>query len=115
MICTAYFGELNESRKKNWKNDDKNPYAVINMPIILERKGNALLIDGDRYFHDKIQIDWGSFGWKCTSQEIIKFLVDHKTTLPWQIKEDERIIETVRNYISERGDVSYGVVFVEEV
>ena len=29
MVCSAYFGELTESRKTRWKNDDTNPYGVL--------------------------------------------------------------------------------------
>ena len=69
---------------------------------------------GDKYFHDRIQIDWGSFAWKCTPEEILKFLNDDKETLPWLVEYDEHMIECVKTYISERGDLLYGVVFVEE-
>ena len=99
MICTAYFGELNDVRKNNWKNDDKNPYAVLNMPIILERKGQALLYEGDRYFHDKIQIDWGSFVWKCTKKQLEMFQEKEKVEIPGLTKLSE--------------GTNYGVVFIE--
>lgn len=115
MMCSAYFGELSEVRKVNWNNGEGNPYAVLESPICLERKGHELLKLGNECFHDRIQIDCSSFGWKCNPEEVIQFLIDHKSTLPWLIKSDEETIENVRNYISERGEVSYGVVFVEEV
>ena len=115
MMCSAYFGELSEERKANWHHNDKNPYGVLTSPISLERKGHELLYVGNKYFHDRIQVDWGSFAWKCTPEEIRRFLNDNKTTLPWLIEDDEDMIEKVEAYISERGNVAYGVVFVEEV
>lgn len=114
MMCSAFFGELSEERKIDWHHNDKNPYAVLNDPVLLENKGHKLLDEGNKYFRDRIQIDWGSFAWKCTREEILKFLDEHRETLPWLVKDDEQIIETVRLYISERGNVLYGVVFTEE-
>ena len=115
MICSAYFGELSEERKANWHYNDENPYRVLISPIFLERKSHKLLYVGNKYFHDRIQIVWGSFEWKCTQEEIFKFLDDNREMLSWLVKSDEQMIENVRSYISERGDVSYGVVFIEEV
>lgn len=93
MMCSAFFGELSEERKANWHHDDENPYAVLASPISLDRKGHKLLDVGNKYFRDRIQIDWGSFAWKCTQEEIIKFLNDHKETLSWLVKDDEQMIE----------------------
>ena len=114
MICSAFFGELCEARKASWNNGDKNPYAVLDSPIRLERKEYALLHEGNAYFHDSIQIDWGSFAWKCTPEEIIKFLIDHKSNLSWLTENDNQLLESIQAYISERGQVPYGVVFIEE-
>ncbi|MEE1196132.1 MAG: hypothetical protein UHS54_04580 [Lachnospiraceae bacterium] len=114
MMCSAYFGELSEERKANWNHKEENPYSVLVSPISLERKGHRLLDVGNKYFHDRIQVDWGSFAWKCNPEEIIRFLNDNKTTLPWLIEDEEDVIEKVKTYISERGNVAYGVVFVEE-
>ena len=115
MVCSAYFGELSEDRKKNWKNKDTNPYDVLSAPISLERKGHKLLDVGSDYFRDKIQIDWGSFAWKCTTEEIMAFLDEHKETLSWLIENDQQLVKSVKDYISEHGNTEYGVVFVEEV
>lgn len=114
MVCSAFFGELSEERKADWCHNDENPYTVLVSPISLERKGHKLLDVGNKYFRDRIQIDWGSFAWKCTPEEILKFLNDYKETLPWLVVYDEHMIESVKTYISERGDMLYGVVFVEE-
>lgn len=115
MMCSAYFGELCEKRKENWNCGGENPYEILIFPITLDRKGHKLLSLGDVYFHDRINIDWGSFAWKCNSKEIISFLEDNKDTLPWLLKDEEQMIESIKRYISERGEVAYGVVFVEEV
>ena len=114
MMCSAYFGELCDARKKKWENDETNPYGVLSSPILLERKGHKLLDVGSKYFHERIQIDWGSFAWKCTSEEILRFLEDYKETLPWLVESDQQMLEEVKKYISERKNTEYGVVFVEE-
>ena len=114
MRCSAYFGELSEERKLNWNNEDSNPYGVLKTSINLYAKGHVLLAHGSIYFHDKIQIDWGSFAWKCTSDEIIKFLIDHKSVLSWVAKEEDNVIKKVKKYIEKQGDTEYGVIFIEE-
>ena len=59
MMCSAYFGELCEARKENWHFDDTSPYEVLVTPITLECKGHKLLDVGNKYFRDRIQVDWG--------------------------------------------------------
>lgn len=114
MMCSAYFGELCEERKKDWNYKNTDPYSVLKTFVKLVRKGHELLYSGQDYFKDKIQIDWGSFAWKCTKEEMIKFLEDKQSTLPWLIESELEIIECVKQYIEEHGDTLYGVVFIEE-
>ena len=114
MMCSAYFGELCDKRKSKWDNGDTNPYEVLDKPISLDGKGHDLLDAGNRYFHEQVQIDWGSFAWKCSAEEIIRFLTDYKETLSWLVENDEKMIEEVKSYIKERENVEFGVVFVEE-
>ena len=114
MMCKAYFGALSEERKANWDNKDSDPYKVLNSPIELYGKGHILLSSGSDYFHDRISIDWGSDAWKCTADEIIEFLEDHKETLSWLIEDDIRLIKEIKEYVKKRGNIVYGVVFIEE-
>lgn len=114
MMCTAYFGILCEERKIQWNYPDTNPYGVLISPICLERIANDLLFEGSRYFRDKIKIDWGSFAWKCTKEEIFKFLCDHKTTLPWLVENDEEMLLEVISYLDKHKDEEFGIVFIEE-
>lgn len=67
-------------------------------PILLEHKGYKLLDVGSTYFRDKIKIDWGSFAWKCTAEEIMKFLEHHQETLIWLIGRDQAMM----NWTSKR-------------
>ena len=113
MMCTAYFGALNEKYRENWYNGNRDPSDVLDDRICVERKAWKVLDIGNDYFRERIQIDWGSFAWKCTKEEIIKFLQEHKTQLPWMIESDEEMIAEVKRYIAEKGDVPYGMVFIE--
>ena len=115
MKCSAYFGELSEVRKLKWEQGDSNPYEVLVSPLSLEGKGQELLSVGSQYFREKIKLDWGSFAWKCTPDEMYRFLDKHKTTLPWLMKVDEEMCKKVRDYVTQRGNTEYGVVFVEEI
>lgn len=114
MMCTAYFGELSETRKQIWDNKETDPYSVFQTSVQLDRKGQNLLSAGSDYFDDKIQIDWGSFAWKCTPEQVVRFLEDYKTTLPWLVKCDEASIQRVKQYIAERPNAEFGIVFIEE-
>lgn len=114
MMCSTYFGVLSEKRKSNWDNGDDNPFDVLQSRICLDGKGHDVLRAGSQYFNSKIQIDWGSFAWKCTPEEICRFLCDYKTTLSWMIKSEEELIEKVKAYITANQNEEYGVVFVEE-
>ena len=114
MMCSAYFGRLSEKRKLNWDNGDDNPYDVLESRICLEGKGHDLLHSGSDYFKDRTQIDWGSFAWKCTPEEIGRFLCDHKTTLSWLVKREEELMKKVKTYIAEDENAEFGVVFIEE-
>ena len=114
MMCTAYFGILSDKRKDQWENSDHNPYEVLAFPISLDSKAHDLLFEGSHYFRDKIKIDWGSFAWKCTIEELQRFLSDHKTTLPWLIESDEELLLQVTSYAKEHENEELGVVFVEE-
>ena len=114
MVCSAYFGMLSEKRKANWDNKETKPYEVLDNPINLKGKGHDVWHTGQEYFSDKIQIDWASYAWKSTSEQIIQFLTIQKTTLPWLMESEEEMIAEVKAYIKMHGNTEYGVVFIEE-
>ena len=114
MMCSAYFGELIEERKRCLNSADKNPYHVLQNKICLECKEHILLDVGAKYFREEIQLDWGSFAWKCTPDELYQFLNDKKSVLPWLIKRDEEFLENIKTYITDRKDTEFGIIFIEE-
>lgn len=79
----------------------------------MDQKGHTLLGYGDDYFDDKIQIDWGSFAWRCTPEQVVRFLEEQKNTLPWLIESEEVQIKTVKGYIANRPEGQFGILFIE--
>lgn len=114
MICSAYFGELSEERKNDWKCEDDNPYNVLQNPVNLGRKAYDLWYSSKKYFEEQIQIDWASYAWKCTEAQIVSFFEETMTTLPWLVEDEKEILENVGQYIKNHGNTEYGVVFIEE-
>ena len=111
MMCTAYFGKISE--KNNWNHSNGSPYDILESSVELFGKGHDLLQCGDRYFNERIQVDWGSFAWKCSEQGILKFLNDNYNELPWLKEREDSLQKEVKQYIEKHGNIVYGVVFIE--
>lgn len=75
MLCDAYFGELQPDWKKK-----KDPSEVLKTKIPVYRGAHDLLSKGSRYFTEETQIDWGSFAWKCTKEEMDRFIKEEDVT-----------------------------------
>lgn len=100
MVYIILYGEISEKRKENWDNGDDNPFEV------LEWRKEIQGIDVISFFHnakkhlrDQIKVDWGSFAWKGTREEILTFAQKWHGEL-----EDESVLHD---------GVEYGVVFIE--
>lgn len=113
MVCSAFFGEISETRKKNWPGVEKNPSDILISPVSLDGKGHDLLDASSKYFTDEVKVDWGSYAWKCAPEQIILFLNDYKSSLPWLQNSEKNKIQEVKNYITKHGQTEYAVVFVE--
>lgn len=61
-----------------------------------------------------MQIDRGSFAWKCNEDKIFTFLNDCKSILPWLEKKEEELIHSEECYIMEHKNAAFAVVFIEE-
>ena len=75
MRYYVYYGEITEENIINWSTCEK-PYAILkkNNPIsgILPYWDESLSW-ADTHFSDRIQVDWGSFAWKCCGQDLLEF------------------------------------------
>lgn len=102
MMVDVFFGELSKERQKDWNFPDDNPYAVLQNDYKIWKAGTDVLWYGKEYFHDQIQIDWGSFAWKCSIEEFKEYLKYYHLDVP-----DELDLHTLDK------TKQYGMVFIE--
>ena len=100
MMYEIFYGEISEKRKELWDNGDDNPFKI------LEWRKELRILDFISFFHltkrylkDEIKIDWGSFAWKGSKEEILRLVREVHGEL-----EDESVLQD---------GVEYGVVFIE--
>lgn len=100
MVCEIFYGEISEKRKALWDNGDDNPF------IILEWRKEFRILDfisffywAKRYLKNEIKIDWGSFAWQGSREDILRLVREVHGEL-----EDESVLED---------GIEYGVVFIE--
>lgn len=100
MMSSIFYGEIKEDRLKTWK-ENKNPYDILADNNRIERLGGwDFLFIADELFTDCVQVDWGSFAYKCTKDQLIKLM--EKTHC--KISDIEFLNQ---NQI-------YGIIFIEE-
>ena len=102
-MCRCSYGELSNQRRENWYDDDDNPFVVLKWEKKIHcLEGITFPSVANRYLRDCVQIDWGSFAWKATREELLT-LTKH---LSGGRLEDSRCL---------KDGIEYGVVFIEEV
>lgn len=100
MMSSIFYGEIKEDRLKTWK-ENKNPYDILTDNNRIERLGGwDFLFIADELFTDCVQVDWGSFAYKCTKAQLIELM--EKTYC--KISDVEFLNQ---NQI-------YGIIFIEE-
>ena len=102
MIVEVFFGEISDERKLNWDNGEEDPFNVLKKNYRVEWGDVQFLSDGDVYFHEQIQVDWGSYAWKCSKAEFVDYL-----------KMRELKVSKELDWDSLPEDGQYGVVFIE--
>ncbi len=101
MVYRILYGEISQSRKEKWDNGEENPYDVLQWSKeISARDWMEFLASGKKYLREEIQIDWGSFAWKATKNELLNLC-----KVPGI---------TVRGVNKLDSEIEYGVVFIEE-
>lgn len=100
MMSSIFYGEIKEDKLKTWS-ENRNPYDILVENNRVERLGgwDFLFIAKD-LFTDEVQIDWGSFAYKCTRKQLQKLVSEMKCEIP-KIQELDP-------------DKVYGIVFIEE-
>ena len=100
MVSYVYYGELTDEWKNNWGAGDE-PYDML-------KKYNQISFGGDgmgifswakEHCSDEVQVDWGSYAWKCRGEELIRLSRKKSNYV-----QDAELIDPEKEY---------GVVFIE--
>lgn len=99
MMSSIFYGEIKEDRLNTWK-ENKNPYDILADNNRIERLGGwDFLFIVDELFTDCVQVDWGSFAYKCTKEQPIELTRKTKCAISGiELLKPEKI---------------YGIVFIE--
>ena len=100
MMSSIFYGEIKEDKLQTWS-ENRDPYDILVENNRVERLGgwDFLFIAND-IFTDEVQVDWGSFAYKCTHKQLQKLVREMKCEIP-KIQELDP-------------DKVYGIVFIEE-
>ena len=88
------------ARKQQWNSPDDDPYEVLEKNNSI-RAGNWIEFFeyAKTHLSDEIQVDWGSFAWKCKGEDLLQMNRD----ICWSMENTDSI----------QPDKEYGVVFIE--
>lgn len=110
MMSDVYFGEIKDERLLTW-NENEHPLDILVENIKIDCIGGwDFLAKANETFHDKVQVDWGSFAYKCKKCELIKVVNDLFPKLPWLEQQRRDIIQKIKELDD---SALYGVVFIE--
>ena len=100
MMSSIFYGEIKEERLNSWS-ENENPYDILKENNrINSLSGWDFLEVAKKLFTEEVQVDWGSFAYKCTKDQLRK--LRQKTHC--EIEKFEQL-DT---------DQIYGIVFIEE-
>lgn len=97
MVSQIIYGKIKAEKLVTWKSN-KNPYAILKK-IEINRLGGWDFLAEDKLFSDKVQVDWGSFAYKCTKEQLTKL----KEVTGCEIPKLEEI-----------DGENFGIVFIEQ-
>ena len=99
MMSSIIYGEIKENQLRSWS-ENKNPYDILVENNRIEKLGGWEFLEiANKLFSDEVQVDWGSFAYKCTKNQLKKL----KDQTGCEIN-----LETLKT-----GEI-YGIVFIEE-
>ena len=78
-MTDVYIGELTEYTMQHWK-DMGDPFEVLEKD---NKAGIGLnwiefMAWANSHLKNKVQIDWGSFAWRCDKDDMMRFCEDHR-------------------------------------
>lgn len=98
-MSAIYFGKIKEERLATWQTNS-DPYDLLIEKHEIHQIGGWEFLDyADKFFEDKVQVDWGSFAYKCTGKQLKLF----RDSTNCEIKKCEDV----------KDDEIVGIVFVE--
>ena len=101
MMSSVFYGEIKEDKFQTWF-ENRDPYDILVENSRVERLGGwDFLFIAKELFKDEVQVDWGSFAYKCTRKQLQKLIGATKCVIP-KIQELDP-------------DKVYGIVFIEEL
>jgi len=102
MFYDTYYGEISEEGKKAWTGAEMSPFHVLAKNNTIRFRGHWMdfLAWARKELRDEVQVDWGSFAWRCLGSDIRR--------LGSERKECE-----IDGYEEIDPDREYGVVFIE--
>ena len=74
MMSSIFYGEIKEDKLQTWS-ENRDPYDILVENNRVERLGgwDFIFIAKD-LFTDQVQVDWGSFAYKCTKKQLQKLI-----------------------------------------
>lgn len=99
MMSVIYYGIIKPDRLSTWKSN-KDPYDILENRIAFARaSGWDFLEKSDKILRDMTQVDWGSFAYKASYEELVTLQQALKCEIPDLDKFEK--------------DTEFGVVFIE--
>ena len=101
MLSSIYYGEIQSDKLVSW-NENKDPYNILVENNRVYKLGGWEFLDiANKLFDNEKQVDWGSFAYRCTKEQLAKLM-----------EQTGCEIDKINELASEK---IYGIVFVEEV
>ncbi len=74
MMMVYYYGEISESKKKNWEQQSgTDPYDLFEWKKKIDSDINTIFRLTPLFLHDEIQVDWGSAAYWGNKEDFIRF------------------------------------------
>ena len=105
MLCDTHYGEIADKYLHNWNPENteiNNPFDLLKerYKISFPDTWTDFLYWANSNLPNKINVDWGSFAWKCFGKDLLKIKQDFSNT-------------TIENCENIKPDGQYGLVFIE--
>ena len=99
MIYYIYYGEISKENQNQWT-EMTEPFDVLSWEEkMYTHDWVKFLHDARECFSDEVSVDWGSFAWKATKNQL----------LSWA----NRSGNSLENRGRLKDGITYGVVFIE--